>query len=192
MLEELLGRRPLLGVHLEAERHKLAKGLRPLLAAQRGRRRLPRHAPRGVGHVRRGEGNRRAQPAVGARAALRPAARFAHRVRGGRSGLSAVAWRVARAHLRDEEEHAHRVLVRVRRLAHRHLERRDPQRPDVRLGVVLVLANHLGRHPERRADKCAALGHCGGDLAGDAKVGELCGRAKGARGGGSSELRGAQ
>ena len=55
----------------------------------------------------------------------------------------------------------------------RHLKSGDTERPDVRLEVVLVLADDLGRHPEGRADEGAALGHGGRELAGDTEVGEL-------------------
>ena len=55
----------------------------------------------------------------------------------------------------------------------RHLEGGDAERPDVGLEVVLVLSDDLGRHPEGGADEGAALGHGGGELAGDTEVGEL-------------------
>ena len=69
--------------------------------------------------------------------------------------------------------HPHRMLVRMRRLSLHHLQRRDAQRPYIRLRVVLILPDHLRRHPEGRAHKGAAFGHGDGNLPGDAKVGEL-------------------
>ena len=58
----------------------------------------------------------------------------------------------------DEEEGPHGVHVAQRRLGLRHLDSRDPQRPEVgpvvvgRVGV-LVAGDHLRRHPVRSSDK---------------------------------------
>ena len=80
------------------------------------------------------------------------------------------------------------MLIGVRGFAHSHLDGRDAERPDVRLRVVLILADDLRRHPEGRAHKRAALGHGCGYLARNAEIGELDGkRAKGC-GGAKAEL----
>ena len=60
----------------------------------------------------------------------------------------------------DHEDGAHGVDVSVGRLALRHLQRRDAERPDVCHAVVADLLDHFRRHPERRAYHCVALCHC--------------------------------
>lgn len=49
--------------------------------------------------------------------------------------------------------------VAVRGLALGHLEGGDAQAPDVGHAVVANLLDHLGGHPEGRADHSVALGH---------------------------------
>ena len=76
-----------------------------------------------------------------------------------------------------------RSVVVVRRLAVRHLQRRDAERPDVHLACVAHALNQLGRHPERRAHhRLAPLAldvretertHLGGETHGEAEVGEF-------------------
>lgn len=58
---------------------------------------------------------------------------------------------------------------------HGHLDRCDAQRPNVGFVVIILLLDHFRRHPKRSADKCAALGHSGGDLACNTKIGKFDG-----------------
>ena len=62
-----------------------------------------------------------------------------------------------RVRLGNEEQHLHRVVLCERRLALGHFNSSNTQRPDVCASIVARLANNLGRHPERRADKGVAL-----------------------------------
>jgi hypothetical protein len=70
-----------------------------------------------------------------------------------------------------EKEHTHGVVLGERRLALGHLDSGDAEGPHIRLEVVPGLADDLGRHPERRADKRVAERR--GQLSGDAEIGEL-------------------
>lgn len=57
----------------------------------------------------------------------------------------------------DHEQSSQRRLLEKRRLAFRHLDERDAQRPNIHLRVVLVPLDELGRHPVGRADDRRAL-----------------------------------
>ena len=75
----------------------------------------------------------------------------------------------------DEEEGPHRVHVAQGRLPFCHLNRRDPQRPQVAAVVIrrprfLVTGDHLRGHPVRRANERVALPDCPVKLRTDAKV----------------------
>lgn len=80
------------------------------------------------------------------------------------------------ARLEEEETaatHLHRVQLTQRGLSHRHLNGRDPEAPDIGLGVVAALLDDLGRHPVGRSDEGVLLGHGGGKLTRDSEIGEL-------------------
>jgi len=57
------------------------------------------------------------------------------------------------------------------RFALGHLDGGDAEGPQIRLEAIPGLADDLGRHPERRADKSVAERR--GQLGGDAEIGEF-------------------
>ena len=71
-----------------------------------------------------------------------------HKVLGARGGFGQPRGRLGADH---EHRPGGRDVV-VGRLAVRHLDAGDAQRPDVRRGVVGLALDHLGRHPVGRAD----------------------------------------
>lgn len=71
------------------------------------------------------------------------------------------------------KENLHGVDVCEGRLAIRHFNGRDGQRPYVRLEVVPSLLDYLGCHPEGRPDKSVALGFDISQLRSDTKVCKL-------------------
>ena len=62
------------------------------------------------------------------------------------------------------------MQVRIGWLALGQFVGRYAQRPDVRLEIIRVLLDDLGRHPEGRAHKRVALAHRLGQLLGHAEV----------------------
>lgn len=81
-----------------------------------------------------------------------------------------VALQLGRRVLGNLQEHPHGMQVGIGRLAFGQLVGRDAQRPDVRLEVVGVLFDDLGRHPKRSAHKRVALAHGLGELFGHAEI----------------------
>lgn len=67
----------------------------------------------------------------------------------------------------------HGMQVGVGWLAHCQLNGSDAQTPDICLEIVAALLNDFRAHPVRCANEGVLLGHCGRQLARDAKVGEL-------------------
>lgn len=78
-----------------------------------------------------------------------------------------------RSVLGDVEEDLHGVDVCKRRLAIRHLDGRDSQRPYICFEVVPCLLDDLGCHPKGGADKSVALRLDIGQLCSDAEVCKL-------------------
>ena len=76
---------------------------------------------------------------------------------------------------RNQEQRSHRMHVAQRRLPLGHLDRRDPERPQIAAVVVggvrlLVARDHLRCHPVRRPDERVALADRPIELRAHAKV----------------------
>lgn len=65
------------------------------------------------------------------------------------------------------------MQVSVRRFTHGQLNGGDTEAPDVCLEVVTALLDDFWAHPVGCANERVFLCHCGGQLAGHAKVGQL-------------------
>lgn len=96
-----------------------------------------------------------------------------HDVHEAAEALAELAGQRGRRLLRDHEGGLQRVQLRVRRCAGRQLDGGDADAPDVGLAVVLVLRQHLGRHPVGRADHRAALRVGARECGRHAEVGDL-------------------
>jgi hypothetical protein len=75
---------------------------------------------------------------------------------------------------RGASKYPERRELHVRRLALGHLHDHDAQRPDIDLGVVLLTAAKLGRHPVRRAHNRLTLVLLLGELGRITEIGCTC------------------
>jgi hypothetical protein len=87
--------------------------------------------------------------------------------------LAKVTLKLGRRVFRDQKKDLHGMDIGIWGLSICQLQSSDAKRPDIGFVVIARLLDDFGCHPEGSSHKCVLLGHGGGELSRNTKVGQL-------------------